>query len=100
MKAKKAVKKLEKIEALVSDLLDRYTPTEQGVHDALQQAKGFIRRAKDAVNLHIPTGKATNQSRPAARSVVARKAPGKAPALKPTGDVVPATRTGAVGKTG
>ena len=60
MKANKALKRLAKIEALMSDVTERYSASAPNVQEALQDAKAAVTRAKEAVSLQASSGTATN----------------------------------------
>ena len=49
MKANKALKRLAKIEALISDVTERYSASESQIRDVLQYAKAAVVRAREAV---------------------------------------------------
>ena len=49
MKAKKAVKKLDKVVAILSDTLKQYAPSDRHVRELLDAAKASVVRAKAAV---------------------------------------------------
>src|SRR5690242_5714415 len=80
MKTTKALKRLAKIKALISDVTKRYSANAPHLRDVLRYAEDAVSRAKDAVGLHAksrtkaPTAKA---GRAAKRVAPARK---KAPA--------------------
>ena len=59
MKAKKALKRLAKIEALISDVTERYSSAPH-IREVLQDAKAAVTRAKEAVSLQASSGTATN----------------------------------------
>ena len=48
MKAKKALKRLAKIDALISDVTERYSKGGLQIREALQDAKAAFGRAKEA----------------------------------------------------
>jgi len=50
MKAKKALKRLNKIEALLSDVIDQFPGSTAGLGELLDSAKAAIVRAKTTVN--------------------------------------------------
>jgi hypothetical protein len=50
MKAKKALKRLDKAEAILSNVIDQYAGNEAGVRDLLGSAKASVARAKAAVD--------------------------------------------------
>lgn len=58
MKASKALKRLTKIEALMSDLTERYSASALHIRALLQDAKAAVARAKEAVALHATSGTA------------------------------------------
>ena len=51
MKAIKALKRLTKAEALLSNVIDRYAASGHSIQEVLQNAKASVIRAKDAVGL-------------------------------------------------
>ena len=59
MKTNKALKRLAKIEALISDMTERYSSAPH-IREALQDAKAAVARAKEAVSLQRSAGKAKN----------------------------------------
>ena len=71
MKANKARKRLAKIEALISDVAERYSNAPH-IREALQDAKAAVTRAKEVVGLPTSSGKAKNptvkHSKPALRA--------------------------------
>ncbi|MFN7996026.1 MAG: hypothetical protein U0Q18_20620 [Bryobacteraceae bacterium] len=71
MKARKALKRLEKAEALMSDVIERFTATEPKVQEALQDAKTSVDRAKEAVQAHPAVSKRT-----ASKKVISKRAAG------------------------
>jgi hypothetical protein len=64
MKAKKALKRLNRVESILSNVIDQYPASERGLRDLLDAAKDSITRAKKTMN--------------AASASRARKAPEKA----------------------
>ena len=50
MKAKKAVKRLDKVVAILSDVIKQYAPSERHVRELFGAAKASVVRAKAAVN--------------------------------------------------
>jgi len=52
MKAKKAVKRLDKIKALISDVAKRYSATAPHLKEVLQYAEAAVTKAREAVGLH------------------------------------------------
>jgi hypothetical protein len=59
MKANKALKRLAKIEALMSDVTERYSSAPH-IREVLQDAKAAVTRAKEAVSLQASSGTAEN----------------------------------------
>ena len=57
MKTNKALKRLAKIEALISDMTERYSSAPH-IRETLQDAKAAVTRAKEAVSLQKSAGKA------------------------------------------
>ena len=69
MKANKALKRLAKIEALISDVTERYSASAPHVRDVLQDAKAAVARAKEAMRLRAfkksaPIKKAARKAAP------------------------------------
>jgi hypothetical protein len=60
MKANKALKRLAKIEALMSDVTGRYSASAPHIREVLQAAKTAVTRAKEAVRLQASSGAAKN----------------------------------------
>src|SRR5713226_4505555 len=67
MKAKKALKRLTRVETLLSNVIDQYAANEPDVRELLDVAKTSVVRAKDSVNLQAspktakkPAAKANN----------------------------------------
>jgi hypothetical protein len=71
MKANKARKRLAKIEALISDVAERYSDAPH-IREVLQAARAAVTRAKEVVGLPTSSGKAKNptvkHSKPALRA--------------------------------
>ncbi|MGD0777939.1 MAG: hypothetical protein ABSC05_34575, partial [Candidatus Solibacter sp.] len=59
MKTNKALKRLAKIEALISNVIERYSSAPH-IREALQDAKAAVTRAKEAVSLQASSGTAKN----------------------------------------
>ena len=74
MKANKALKRLAKIEASVSDLAKRFIPSTH-IREVLQDAKAAVIRAKEAV-LHASTGTAKKKAPPKAGRPAKKSPPG------------------------
>lgn len=62
MKAKKAIKRLAKIEALLSDVTKRFPNTSLQIQGALKDAKAVFARVKEAVSLQV-LSEAANDSK-------------------------------------
>ena len=60
MKANKALKRLTKIEELMSDVTERYSAGAPSIREALQDAKDAVVRAKEAVRSHLSSEAALN----------------------------------------
>ena len=58
MKAKKALKRLAKIEALISDLTERYSKGAVQIREALQDAKAAFTRVKKNISSQVSSEKA------------------------------------------
>ena len=76
MKANKALKRLAKIEALISDVTERYSASAPHVRDVLQDAKAAVARAKEAVRLRASAGKSKKSApiKKGAKKAAAKKA--------------------------
>jgi len=73
MKANKALKRLAKIEALISDLMERYSASAPHIREVLQDAKAAVTRAKEAVSLQS-SSETTSARKKAATEKAAVKA--------------------------
>jgi len=51
MKAKKAIKRLSKVESILSNVIDQFTDSKDGLRELLDSAKTSIVRAKKSVGL-------------------------------------------------
>jgi hypothetical protein len=60
MKATKALKRLAKIEASISDVVERYVTLAPAVRKALHDAMAAVVVAKEAVSLEVSSGAASN----------------------------------------
>jgi hypothetical protein len=60
MKAKKAIKRLSKVEAILSNVIDQFSNTKNGLRELLDSAKTSIVRAKKSVGLQ-ESSKATKK---------------------------------------
>jgi 1,2-phenylacetyl-CoA epoxidase PaaB subunit len=88
MKADKTLKRLTKIEELMSDVTKRYSAGAPSIREALQDAKDAVTRAKDAVSLHVSSGAATKSTAGppnARRKLIAAETPVKKQAPKKGG---------------
>jgi hypothetical protein len=70
MKAKKALKRLTRVEALLSDVVDQYDAIEPSARELLDSAKASVVRAKETVDVK-------------ASAKAAKKPPAKAEKSKP-----------------
>ena len=77
MKADKALRKLERIEALMKVVAERYETSEEHVHEAFRTAKDSIIRARIAVE-----AKPTTVQAPARELAIVKKAAVKRPVAK------------------
>ena len=62
MKAIKALKRLTKAEALLSNVIERYVASGHSIQEVLQDAKASVIRAKDAVGLQASPRKSKKTS--------------------------------------
>lgn len=60
MKAKKAVKRLNKIEALLSDVMNQFSGDKQALGELLNPAKAAVLRAKETLASQISTSAVKN----------------------------------------
>ncbi len=58
MKAKKAVKRLNKVEALLSNIIDQFPASKQEFGELLDSAKAAVIRARETVNSQLSTSAA------------------------------------------
>ncbi|HVP46805.1 MAG TPA: hypothetical protein VMT32_09485 [Bryobacteraceae bacterium] len=78
MKAKKALKRLHKVETLLSTVIDQFPDSARGLRDLLGSARSSIVRARETVNARVaraakkPPAKAS-ESHPARLSAEGRK---------------------------
>ncbi len=56
MKAKKAVKRLTKVEVLLSDVIEQYAAGQNGVRELLGSAKQSVVQAKETMNSQASSG--------------------------------------------
>ena len=87
MKAKKALKRLNRVDGLLSDVLDQYTASEQDVRALLDAAKAAVVRALDSVNRKVSAAleQKAAASKPAAKpkTAMAKTAIAKPEKAKP-----------------
>jgi methionyl-tRNA synthetase len=85
MKANKAIKRIDKIETLISDFTKRYAKGAVQVRAALQDAKAAFARLKEAASLHASatSAKKSAPKKAAKKSALAKKA-AKKTAVKKT----------------
>ena len=76
MKANKALKRLAKIEVLISDVMERYSSRASHIREALRDAKAAIARVTQAINSQVPSEK------PKRAPMKRKKVAGKKAALK------------------
>ena len=81
MKANKALKRLTKIKALISDVTERYSASTPHLRDVLRYAEEAVTKAKEAVGLHVSS-----------------RTKGRAKAAKPAQKAIPAQKKTAVKK--
>ena len=75
MKTKKALKKLAKVESLLSSIIDQYdTNGERSLREALASAKESVIRAKETVGHHQGESKAVRK--PSAKAAASQGATG------------------------
>jgi hypothetical protein len=53
MKARKALKRLNKVETILSNVIDQCPASSRGLRDLLDAARSSVVRAKDAVNVRV-----------------------------------------------
>ena len=92
MKANKALKRLAKIEALISDMTERYSKGALYIRKALQDAKAAVARVKEAVSPSQAARRA-----PVKRKKAAAK-PSKAKAAKKSAPIKKAAKKAAAKK--
>ena len=73
MKANKALKRLAKIEAWMSDVTDRYLARSPGIRKVLQEAKAAVARAKEAVRLQTSSKTAKKAPLPPSKAEASRR---------------------------
>ncbi len=86
MKANKALKRLTRIATLMSDVTERYSPTEPALREALRDAASAVTRAKEAVGEQASSGtpkkaavkRETTPKKPAKRAVAKQASAGSA----------------------
>jgi hypothetical protein len=82
MKANKALKRLAKIETLVSDVTRRVSASAPHLSDVLKDLKAAVARVKDAVSAHVSSGTAKKKAAPASKKKTAKKRVVKASKVK------------------
>src|SRR6266851_2968932 len=82
MKAKKALKRLAKIEALISDVAARYSPSVPHIREALRDAQAVFARLSEAVSLQESSGTAKNPPLKQKKAAVTGRAPAAKTAKK------------------
>jgi hypothetical protein len=82
MKANKVLKRLAKIEALVSDVTARFSAGAPHVSGVLKDLKAAVARVKEAVSAHVALRTTKKKTTPARKKAAARKKAVKAPKAK------------------
>ena len=82
MKANKALKRVGKIEALVSDVARRFSASAPHVSDVLKDLKAAVSRVKEAVSAEVSSRTAKKKAAPAAKKKTAKKKAAKASKVK------------------
>lgn len=80
MKAKKVIKRLNEVEALLSDVIDHYAATDKSLRELLDSAKESVFRATESVRQEKPEKKSTSapKRKGARRETKTRQAEAKA----------------------
>jgi hypothetical protein len=78
VKTNKAIKRLTHVEDLLSDVMERYSPSASDIREDLQSAKAAVGRVKDAVKLQVPSGTKSVQKKAATKKAAVKVAPAKA----------------------
>jgi len=101
MKANKALKRLAKIEELMSDVVERYSGSAPHIRALLQDAKAAVIRAREAVSLQASSETTNARKQPVtkkaavkvrrAKAVKEHKSPAKEVAAKKTAPTAQAT---------
>ena len=98
MKANKALKRLTKIESLMSVVTERYSASAPHLRAMLQGAKDAVARAKQAVSLQLSSGiktatakrdRAAKKAKPSQKRAAINKAAGHSPRAKTAKKPVP-----------
>ena len=86
MKAKKARKRLQRVEGMLTAVLDGYTHAPDGVHDLLDRAKVAVSDARSKLQKRAAKKPPASASEPAARAATssARRAPNAKRSLRKT----------------
>jgi|SRR5258705_9886179 hypothetical protein len=71
MKAKKAVKRLARVEALLAGVLDQFSDGKQALRKLLDSAKGSVARAKEEI--HLQTAPSAEKKAPVQAKAVTRR---------------------------
>jgi hypothetical protein len=71
MKVKKAIKRLHRVETILTTVIDQYAGRKRGLRDLLETAKGRVVRATETLTVPSSTGK------PPAKASAKRKGTGK-----------------------
>src|SRR5579864_2491366 len=82
MKANKVLKRLAKIEALVSDVTQKFSASAPQVSGVLKDFKAAVARVKEAVSAHVSSRTAKKKALPARKKAAAKKAAAKKKVLK------------------
>jgi hypothetical protein len=68
MKAKKVIKRLSKVEDLLTTIVDRYSPTDKKLVELLQTAKASVHQAKAGIGSTAPVAAKKTGPAPARKS--------------------------------
>jgi hypothetical protein len=68
MKAKKAIKRLNKVESILSNVIDQFSANDNGLRELLDSAKTSIVRAKKTVDVSLRAQKAPASAEKSQRS--------------------------------
>ena len=84
MKLKKALKKLNRVDELLSDIADRYAAGDHVVHDFLDSAMAAVANAKETLATAVSDASSKRPPTKAAKTAGSAKK-GSAPKRKPNG---------------